>query len=162
MRDAEKYQDNFEVYIQTLISQALDSNFLTEIFQEQGTSFICIIIRTVCRKFSLIKYFSHLFCVDDYFLSNVKTVDEVTEERKRRLLSTTEWRSNVINAISTWPCLNVLKDLTSTEYKDKLCAGCQQPKIYARVLLYGQPYNATTLEGSPPDPRIPQEKVIFK
>lgn len=24
--------------------------------------------------------------------------------------------------------------------------------------MYGQPYNATTLEGSPPDPRIPQEK----
>ncbi|XP_017756417.1 PREDICTED: uncharacterized protein LOC108548124 isoform X2 [Eufriesea mexicana] len=130
MKDTEKYQDNFEVYIQTLISQALDSNFLTEIFQEQ----------------------------DDYFLSNVKTVDEVTEERKQRLLSTTKWRSNVINAISTWPCLNVLKDLPFTEYKGKSCAGCQQSKIHARVLLYGQPYNATTLEGSPPDPRIPQEK----
>ncbi|XP_053974648.1 uncharacterized protein LOC128874201 isoform X3 [Hylaeus volcanicus] len=130
MKETEKYQDNFEVYIQTLISQALDSNFLTEIFQEQ----------------------------DDYFLSNVKTVDEVTEERKRRLLSTTKWRTNVINAISTWPCLNVLKDLPSIEYKGKSCAGCQQSKIHARVLLYGQPYNATTLEGSPPDPRIPQEK----
>ena len=91
----------------------------------------------------------------------MKTVDEVTEERKRRLVSTTTWHPNVVTAISTWPCLNVLKDLPLSEYKGKVCAGCQQDKINARVLLYGQPYNGTTLEGSPPDPRVLQEKVEF-
>lgn len=97
--------------------------------------------------------------LDDYFLSNVKTVDEVTEERKRRLLSTTKWKPNIVTALSTWPCVNVLKDLPPSENKGKHCAGCQQTRIYARILLYGQPYNGTTLEGSPPDPRVPHEKV---
>lgn len=100
-------------------------------------------------------------CLDDYFLSNVKTVDEVTEERKRRLLSTTKWKQNFVTAISTWPCINLLKDLPPSEYKGKCCAGCQHTRIYTRILLYGQPYNGTTLEGSPPDPRVPHEKVHY-
>lgn len=83
----------------------------------------------------------------------------MTEERKRLLLSTTKWRSNVITAVSTWPCLNILKDLPQSEYKGKFCAGCEKDNVTTRVLLYGQPYNGTTLEGSPPDPKVIQEKV---
>ena len=102
---------------------------------------------------------SFLF-TDEYFLSNVKTIDDITDKKKETLLLSTNWKQNVINALSTWPCVNILKDLPVIDFKGKLCAGCNEIKIYARVLLYGQPYNSTTLEGSPPDPKVPQEKVF--
>ncbi|GLV35800.1 uncharacterized protein CBL_01048 [Carabus blaptoides fortunei] len=130
MKEAEVYQDNFEVYIQTLISQALDSNFLTEIFQEQ----------------------------DDYFLSNVKTVDDITEERKRKLLSVTRWPDRLQASVSTWPCFNVITELAPGDVEGRLCVACQQPNVSLRVIMYGQPYNSTTLEGCPPDPQAMLEK----
>ncbi|KAK6630219.1 hypothetical protein RUM43_015012 [Polyplax serrata] len=130
MKDLEKYQDSFEVYIQTLISQALDSNFLTEILQEQ----------------------------DEYFLNNVRAIDEVTEDHCRRLLNVTKWKSNLVISVRTWPCLNVIHDLPKEHTNNTLCSACEKPKVSMRIQMYGQPYNSTTLEGCQPDPKALTDK----
>ncbi|XP_044255617.1 uncharacterized protein LOC123005750 [Tribolium madens] len=130
MRDCECYQDNFEVYIQTLISQALDSNFLTEIFQEK----------------------------DEYFLSNVKTIDDITDSKKKKLLSLLRWPPAVQAAVCTWPCFNVIREVNPSDIHTKSCAACGRLEVAVRVLMYGQPYNSTTLEGCQPDPKAMNEK----
>jgi len=75
-----QFQENFEVYMQTLISQCLDPNFLNEIFSEQ----------------------------DEYFVSNIEKVDSVTLLRKDKLLIGTSWTIGFQHALTVWPCLNDL------------------------------------------------------
>jgi hypothetical protein len=96
---------------------------------------------------------------DDYFLSNVKTVDDVTEERKRRLLGVAQWKTGLQTSVGTWPCFNVITDLPADEKQDKLCAACDKSQVSVRVQMYGQPYNSTTLEGCQPDPKVANQKV---
>jgi hypothetical protein len=96
---------------------------------------------------------------DDYFLSNVKTVDDVTEERKRRLLGVAQWKAGLQTSVGTWPCFNVITDLPADEKQEKLCAACDKSQVSVRVQMYGQPYNSTTLEGCQPDPKVANQKV---
>ncbi|XP_060530425.1 uncharacterized protein LOC132704443 [Cylas formicarius] len=133
MKQCESYQDNFEVYIQTLISQALDSNFLMEIFQEK----------------------------DEYFLTNVQTIDEITDIKKQKLLSLLKWPTSLQMAVCTWPCFNIIREIGQVDASTKICAGCAKNSVAVRVLMYGQPYNATTLEGCQPDPNAINEKDFF-
>ncbi|XP_052738213.1 uncharacterized protein LOC112049212 isoform X3 [Bicyclus anynana] len=127
MLETQMYQENFEVYIQTLISHALDPNFLTEIFQEQ----------------------------DEYFLSNVKTVDEVTETMRSRVSSGGGGGGAraLDAALGTWPGLSVAAG-------SGVCRACSRPAV-ARLLLYGQPYNPGTLEPVQPDARLAYEKEFL-
>ncbi|XP_041972766.1 proline-rich protein 12-like isoform X2 [Aricia agestis] len=124
MLETQMYQENFEVYIQTLISHALDPNFLTEIFQEK----------------------------DEYFLSNVKTVDEVTDSMRARVScgGAGGGARALDGAAATWPGLSVSAAAGT-------CRACARPAA-ARLLLYGQPYNPATLEPIQPDARLAYEK----
>jgi hypothetical protein len=96
---------------------------------------------------------------DDYFLSNVKTVDDVTEERKRRLLGVAQWKAGLQTSVGTWAWLNVISDLAAVEKWGKLCAACDKSQVSVRVQMYGQPYNSTTLEFCQPDPKVASQKV---
>lgn len=118
MADSSVYRENFVVYMQTLISQSLDANFLNEIMQEE----------------------------DDYFLSNVQIVDVVTAERKTRLLSSTTWPKPLIAAADRWPSLLAVSDVSALSGSVALsCAACQQPGVAVRLMFYGDPYDAVTL-----------------
>ena len=66
LAETSQFQEPFEVYIQALISQCLDSNFLQEVFQDQGKRTWFINHRTL-KRFTYIKSsiaaFRWLFCV---------------------------------------------------------------------------------------------------
>lgn len=98
---------------------------------------------------------------DDYFLSNVKTIDEITGDRKRRLLGITPWPKTMIISVETWPSYNIISDLGGSNNNANLlfCVACHQPGIAMRMMLYGNPYNPTTVEPCQPDPRIIFDKV---
>lgn len=89
----------------------------------------------------------------------MKTIDDVTDSKKQKLLAVLSWPTSVQAAVSTWPCYNVIRELNSADMQQKKCSACSRTGVAVRVLLYGQPYNSTTLEGSQPDPQAANEKV---
>ncbi|XP_035213277.1 uncharacterized protein LOC118187187 isoform X2 [Stegodyphus dumicola] len=105
-------RDNFEVFLQTLISQALDPNFLSEITNEN----------------------------DEYFLSNIKEIEQVSEAKKSTLLKDT-WDEELQKCANTYPCLNILDSITN----EMKCQVCDKENGIKLLQFYGQPYDLTTL-----------------
>lgn len=70
-------------------------------------------------------------------MSNVKTIDEVTEDHCRRLLSVTKWRANMVVSVRTWPLLNVFHDLPKDQTNNRCCSACDKPKVILKYLWPG-------------------------
>lgn len=105
-----KYQDYFEVYVQTLFSQALDANFLIEIFQEK----------------------------DEYFLSNVRTVDDHVKELEKRLTSLLDWDEKFLSAIEQYSSYNSYPR-SGTVCQCGISGSCQ-------IIISGVIYDKDTLQ----------------
>lgn len=106
-------RENFEVFLQTLISQALDPNFLSEITNEN----------------------------DEYFLSNIREIEKVTEDKKMLLCKDT-WDQELKKCAEIYPCVNILDHVNNGGVKCQVCGITDSEKL---LQFYGQPYDWTTL-----------------
>lgn len=102
-----------------------------------------------------------MFIVDQYFLQSIRSIDDVMNNCKRKLLSITPWTRSIILSIETWPQCHVFTDWGQNNVNQKNCGGCHQPGTSVRFLLFGQPYENLTMQHKTPDPRIAYEKVII-
>ncbi|CAG0887722.1 unnamed protein product [Cyprideis torosa] len=112
-------QESFEVYVQSLISQALDSNFLREIYADN----------------------------DDYFLPRIAAVEAQSQSRADAILAEVSWPLHVVTSIRAWPGVNItFQQHSSSETEPTLCV-CGAPKSQFLAQMYGQTYDRTTLQG---------------
>jgi hypothetical protein len=85
--------ENFEVYIQTLVSQALDPNFIAEIVKEN----------------------------DDYFLSNVQAIEDVCSKKKTKFTSRIKWDANITKCIESFPSVSCQTLKNEHDLRCRLC-----------------------------------------
>ncbi|XP_071445571.1 glutamine and serine-rich protein 1-like isoform X2 [Hetaerina americana] len=79
MKESEKHAYAYEVFVQTLVSHALDSNFLPEIISEK----------------------------DEYFLNCVEEMDRVCAEKKNKLMEVCQWSKKLTESLTTWPIMSL-------------------------------------------------------
>lgn len=89
----------------------------------------------------------------------MRIIDNIMENCKRKLLAITPWTRSIISSIETWPKCHVFSEWVQNNLTQKNCAGCHQPGISVRFLLFGEPYNPNTMQTISADARIVYEKV---
>lgn len=99
--DISSYLENFEVFIQTLISQALDSNFISDIVKDN----------------------------DEYFLSHMQTIGELFNKRRSRFISIVKWEPNILKCIETYPEVQTQKQSNVGDLRCRICLDNWSTKI---------------------------------
>ncbi|KAH7642284.1 hypothetical protein HUG17_5329 [Dermatophagoides farinae] len=95
------YVENFEVLIQTLISQALDPNFIAEIVKEN----------------------------DEYFLSHMQTIEEVCHTRRSRFIAKIKWDSVILKNFETYSNIQINKQNNVGDLRCRSCHDNWSTKI---------------------------------
>ncbi|KAG8192500.1 hypothetical protein JTE90_018023 [Oedothorax gibbosus] len=88
-------RENFEVYLQTLVSHSLDPDFIPEIVKEK----------------------------DEYFLSHLQVIEEITSLKKKELHQKERWSAQLCNTLDTYPHLSVSKSTNEEESLCQVCQG---------------------------------------
>lgn len=96
-----KHQADFEVFIQTLISQALDSNFISEIIKENGKYF-----ESFVRALNSIFYSFNLS--DEYFLEHMQNIDDFCLKKKSRFFTKVKWDAQIVKCVETFPTFSTI------------------------------------------------------
>ncbi|CAN8004290.1 unnamed protein product [Ixodes pacificus] len=128
-RTVENLLEKYEVYLQTLLSHVLDPNFLSEVHKEN----------------------------DEYFLSNMQTIDGENEVRCSALRDARNWSSELWKAASSFPQV-ALSDMEDTS---PTCEGCGIEPATRMVDFSGTCYNKLDLTERPAEEEE-EEKRMFR
>ncbi|CAG0920758.1 unnamed protein product [Notodromas monacha] len=127
MASSTAFLDSFEVYIQSLISQALDANFLTEIIRDD----------------------------DKYFTEKIAIIDSECQKRRQVVTNICGWNDMFRESVDAWPCVNFVSCNKPPE--PFVCGACAKnvapfPRNKTLLQLFGQRYDGTTLKNlAPPE-----------
>ncbi|CAN7999084.1 unnamed protein product [Ixodes hexagonus] len=113
----ENLLEKYEVYLQTLLSHVLDPNFLSEVYKEN----------------------------DEYFLSNMQTIDGENEVRCTALKGARNWSSELGKAATSYPEVTV-SDMEDT---GTTCEGCGIESATHTADFSGTCYNKLDLTETP-------------
>lgn len=167
LAETSQFQEPFEVYIQALVSQCLDANFMQEVFNDKGekeeeaaASLVSEVVYTQtplypCRRLLRVQHREGGLCdpaeegQDHDRDLLVRQVPEgrghVAMPQRSRSLRCTGERDD---------CQSALEANSSTKFfffsQDLRCGACDKDKAGTMFQMFGQPYDTTSLKTVPP------------